>query len=219
MVQATIDRSTRVKVIPALAAGLGRGMLFGVAIRAWMRLISETPEFTLSGTMFIVIAGSLAGLGAALAAVARRNRWRFGKVASVVGGVLFIGLGTGAGAILMVTVVLLGVAIGRPRITLPLRLLVAGFAAMVAFAMIGLELPASGFVWAIAGVPLLIGWRPRLMLTVLGLIPVGFVLWGVLTSELPLWQRFAGTAAYPLLVAPVLLWFSRTVSPFPKEAR
>ena len=58
-----------------------------------------------------------------------------------------------------------------------------------------------------------------LLLVGLGLIPVGFVVWGVLTSELPLWQRLAGAAAYPLLVAPVLLWFSRTVAPFPKEAR
>ena len=219
MVQSTIDRSTRVKVIPTLAAGLGAGMLFGIAIRAWMRLISESPEFTLSGTMFIVIAGTLAGLGAALAAVARRNQWRFGKAASVVGGILFLGLGTGAGIILFVTVALLGVAIARPRITLPVRLLVAGFAAMVAFVMIGLDLPASAFLWAVVGVPLLIGWRPRLVLTVLGLIPVGFVMWGVLTSQLPLWQRLAGTAAYPLLVAPVLLWFSRTVAPFPKTAR
>lgn len=215
MVQATIDRSSRVKVIPALAAGLGAGMLFGIAIRAWMRLISEDPEFTVSGTMFIVIAGTLAGLGAALAAVARRNRWRFGKVASVIGGVLFLGLGAGAGIILLVSVVLLGVAIGRPRITLPVRLLVAGFAAMVAFAMIGLQLPMSALVWSIVGIPLILGWRPRLVMTVLGLIPVGFVMWGVLTSELPLWQRLAGTAAYPLLVAPVLLWFSRTVAPFP----
>lgn len=219
MVQTTIERSTRVKVIPALAAGLGGGLVFGIAIRAWMRLISETPEFTMSGTIFIVMAGTLAGLGAALAAVARRNRWRYGKFASVIGGVLFVGLGTGAGIILLVSVVLLGVAIGRPRITLPVRLLVAGFAAMVAFAGIGLKLPASALVWATVGVPLLIGWRPRLVLTVLGLIPVGFVMWGVLTSELPLWQRLAGTAAYPLLVSPVLLWFSRTVAPFPKEAR
>lgn len=214
-----IDRSTRIKVIPALAAGLGAGMLFGVAIRAWMRLISETPEFTLSGTLFIVIAGTLAGLGAALAAVARRNQWRFGKAASVVGGFLFIGLGAGAGIILLVSVVLLGVAIGRLRISLPVRLLVAGFAAIVAFAMIGLDLPMATVVWSIVGVPLLIGWKPRLVLTTLGLIPVGFVMWGVLTAELPLWQRLAGTAAYPLLVAPVLLWFSRTVAPFPKAAR
>ena len=215
MVHATLDRSSRVKVVPALAAGLGGGMLYGIAIRAWMRLISETPEFTVSGTVFIVIAGTLAGLGAALAAVARRNRWRFGKVASVVGGVLFLGLGAGAGSVLMASVVLMGVAIGRPRITLPVRLLVAGFAALVAFVMIGLDLTEAVLLWAVVGVPLLIGWRPRLVLTVLGLIPVGFVMWGVLTSELPLWQRLAGFAAYPLLVAPVLLWFSRTVAPFP----
>lgn len=29
----------------------------------------------------------------------------------------------------------------------------------------------------------------------------------------------AGMAAYPILVAPVLLWFSRTVAPFPKVNR
>ncbi len=42
MVQSTIERSTRVKVVPTLAAGLGAGMVFGIAIREWMRLISRT---------------------------------------------------------------------------------------------------------------------------------------------------------------------------------
>lgn len=218
MVQATRQRTAPVRVLPALAGGAGAGLMWGVAIRAWMRLIAEDPDFSWSGTIFILMASVLAGFGAALAATARRNGWRFGRAASVIGGVLFLGLGMGAGIILLVSVILIGVAIGRPRITLPLRLLVAALAAKVALLMVGLDLPVAVAVWALVGVPLLVGWRPRLVLVVLGLIPVGFVMWGVLTSELPLWQRLAGTAAYPLLVVPVLLWFSRTVAPIPREA-
>ncbi len=215
MVQVTLDRSNRVKVVPILAAGIGVGMAWGIAIRAWMRLISESPEFTWSGTIFIVTAGALAGMGSALGLVARRNRWRFGKMAAVVGGVLFVPLGAGAGSILLATVVLAAVAIGRPRIRLPLRLVVAASVGLVSFVMVALAVPVAVAVTAIVAVPLVMGYRTRLLLGLLALLPMGFVVVGVLTSDLPLWQRLAGAALYPMLVTPVLLWFSRTITPIP----
>jgi hypothetical protein len=114
-------------------------------------------------------------------------------------------------------VILIGVAVGRPRIVLPVRLAIVALAGLVGFSMLGVSPTVAAALTALVGVPLVLGWRPRLVLAVLGLIPVVLVMWGVLTSDLPVWQRLAGTAAYPLLVVPVLLWFSRTVAPFPAE--
>lgn len=211
----TAQVAGRVRVPVALAVGAGAGLLWGVAVRAWMRLIAEDPEFTVSGTVFIVGAATIAGLGMAIAASARRNRWRFGKAASVLGGILVVPLGTGAGSILLATVVVGGVALGRPRIVLPVRL-----AVLVPVVFIGLGADGLPFAVAIAvvgavGVLLVSGYRTRLVLTILAATPAVLVMFGVLTSDLPLWQRLAGAAAYPMLVAPVLLWFSRTVAPFP----
>ncbi len=211
----TAQVAGRVRVPVALAVGAGAGLLWGVAVRAWMRLIAEDPEFTVSGTVFIVGAATIAGLGMAIAASARRNRWRFGKAASVLGGILVVPLGTGAGSILLASVVVGGVALGRPRIVLPVRL-----AVLVPVVFIGLGADGLPFAVAIAvvgavGVLLVSGYRTRLVLTILAATPAVLVMFGVLTSDLPLWQRLAGAAAYPMLVAPVLLWFSRTVAPFP----
>ncbi|MBI5158092.1 MAG: hypothetical protein HZA58_08815 [Acidimicrobiia bacterium] len=215
--QVTTMDAGRVRVPVALAVGAGAGLLWGVAIRAWMRLISEDPEFTVSGSVFIVGAATIAGLGMAIAAAARRNHWRFGKIASVLGGILIVPLGTGAGSILLATVVGGGVALGRPRISLPVRL---GILAPVVLLGTRAAGASSGVATALAGVVVLVlvvGYRTRLVLGILAAAPAALVIFGVLTSELPLWQRLAGAAAYPMLLAPILLWFARTVAPFPAE--
>ena len=212
--QGTAIEAGRVRVPVALAVGAGAGLLWGVAVRLWMRLIAEDPEFTVAGTVFIVGAATIAGLGMAVSAVARRNRWRFGKVASVLGGILIAPLGTGAGGILLATVVVGGVALGRPRIALPVRLAVLAPVVLIGMSALGLPIGAAIALVAAVAVLLVSGFRTRLVLGILAAAPAVLVIFGVLTSDLPLWQRLAGAVAYPMVLVPILLWFSRTVAPF-----
>lgn len=212
----TTQVAGRVRVPVVLAAGAGAGLAWGVAVRLWMRVIAEDPEFTVSGTVFIVGAATIAGLGMAVAHVARRNRWRFGKVASVLGGILIVPLGTGAGSILLATVVVGGVALGRPRIALPVRLAVLAPVVLIGFSALGVSIGVAIALVGLVGGLLVSGYRTRLVLTILAATPAVVVIFGVLTSDLPLWQRLAGAAAYPMVLAPILLWFSRTVAPFPE---
>ena len=45
-----------------IIVGLLGGAVWGAVLRAWMRFISTSPEFSWSGTLFIVGAAALAGL-------------------------------------------------------------------------------------------------------------------------------------------------------------
>jgi len=60
-------------VVTGAALGLG----WGILARAWMRYISTDPEFTWSGTLFILALAALAGtsLGAVEALRRRRRGW------------------------------------------------------------------------------------------------------------------------------------------------
>lgn len=60
------------------AAGLVLGAAWGVAARAWMRLISTDPEFSWSGTLLILMFAAAGGLGMGLISGARasgRRAW------------------------------------------------------------------------------------------------------------------------------------------------
>lgn len=98
----------------ALGAGLFGGCLLGIIARAWMRLISEDPDFTWSGTLFIVGGFTLFGFGQSLAAVVRRRARRRGWVAlaRVLGGVVMLPLFVAAGGIMLPTVIGGGLAVG-----------------------------------------------------------------------------------------------------------
>jgi hypothetical protein len=112
-----------------LASALGIGMAWGALARVWMRLISTDPEFTVSGSVFIVGAFTVAAVAQAIALVARR--WRaplarlFGRVVGILG---MVPLFTGAGAIMLPTVVGGGLAVGQrewPRAARVLATMVA----------------------------------------------------------------------------------------------
>lgn len=66
------------RVARAAGVGLVLGLLWGVVARGFMRLLTETPEFTWSGTLSIVLSAGVVG---ALVAVVRsqrlsgRSRW------------------------------------------------------------------------------------------------------------------------------------------------
>jgi hypothetical protein len=90
-----------------------------------MRFITTSPEFTWSGTLFIVGATTLAGAMTGLA----HNRWRLGR-----GnwwrllGFFFLPLGAAAGSVMVPTFVLGGLALGRRRWPAWTRLLLAAVA-------------------------------------------------------------------------------------------
>ena len=93
-------------VVRSLAAGVFGGALLGVAARGWMRLISEDPEFTWSGSVFIVIGFTIFGTTQAIAAAGRRRNPSRGRqsILRTVGGVGMLPLFVAAGAVMAPTV-------------------------------------------------------------------------------------------------------------------
>lgn len=98
-----------------VAGGLAVGLAWGVNARLWMRFISDDPEFSWSGTLFIVIGFGVVGLSQGAALFARRATWpRVADTAArVLGFVGLLPLFVAAGALLMPTVVGGGVAVAR----------------------------------------------------------------------------------------------------------
>jgi hypothetical protein len=98
-----------------LAAGLFGGLTLGIIARAWMRLISDDPQFTWDGTIFIVGGFTMFGLTQSAVAVARRRtrrRWTL-TIVRVVGIIGTMPLFIGAGSLMLPTVVAGGLAKAR----------------------------------------------------------------------------------------------------------
>jgi len=98
-----------------IAAGLFGGALLGIIARAWMRLISDDPQFTWGGTIFIVGGFTVFGFTQSLVAVARRRqrrRWTL-TIVRVVGTIGMLPLFVGAGSLMLPTVVAGGLAKAR----------------------------------------------------------------------------------------------------------
>jgi hypothetical protein len=114
------EQLSRVGVVATTLAGTGVGVAYGVAIRAWMRLVADDPEFTWGGTVFIVMAFAILGTFAGLVHAGRGRGWKAMLVvvrvpAVVVGALCFMG----AGMLMLPTVVLGGLALARsdwPRV-------------------------------------------------------------------------------------------------------
>lgn len=111
------DRWTA-RLLPLWCAGAGLvlGAVAGGLSRLWMRLITtEHPEFTWSGTLFIV--GAFAVTGALVGPVigARRRRWTGAPMSAlrITGCVATLPICLGQGAILAPTLILGGLAVGR----------------------------------------------------------------------------------------------------------
>jgi len=66
----------RPAVWAAILSGAGLGLVWGIAARIWMRLISTQPEFSIFGTAAILIISTVFGAWAGLAFAARRRGWR-----------------------------------------------------------------------------------------------------------------------------------------------
>ena len=98
-----------------LAVGLFGGFALGVIARAWMRLITEDPEFSWNGTVFIVAGFTIFGFAQSVVVVARRRqprRWKL-TIARSVGVITMLPLFSAAGAMMLPTV--LGCGLARAR--------------------------------------------------------------------------------------------------------
>ena len=106
---------SRFGVSQTMVVGLFGGLVLGVLARAWMRFISEDPEFTWNGTLFIVGGFAVFGLTQSLVAVARGRvaRRRTLTVVRAIGGIATLPLFVAAGAVMFPTVLGAGLAIAR----------------------------------------------------------------------------------------------------------
>lgn len=118
------------------------GLVLGSLARAWMRLISDDPEFTWSGTIFIVSGFTFFGLTQSVAAAARRRsgrRWVV-TITRLLGTLGMLPLFVAAGGMMMPTVVGAGLARARKDWPRPLRavlvLVAAGPVGFVLFDLI-----------------------------------------------------------------------------------
>jgi hypothetical protein len=116
--------------------GLVGGAAYGSVLRGWMRFVSDDPDFSWSGTLFIVGAFTLAGGCVGLVAAGRARGWRGALlVARIVACVVGMGCFGGAGLLMFPTVVPAGLAAGRrswhPVVRVLLVLVAAGVAVLV----------------------------------------------------------------------------------------
>jgi hypothetical protein len=102
-------------VVPGSMLGYGAlGLLYGSALRLWMRVVSDDPEFTWAGTLFIVGAFTIAFAMAGLVAGGRRRGWK-GLLIPARAAALVTSLGCfgGAGVLMLPTVVPGSLALAR----------------------------------------------------------------------------------------------------------
>jgi hypothetical protein len=161
------DSLWRPHVPGTLAAGVIGGLILGIGARAWMRLISDEPEFSWSGTIFIVAAFTILGLTQAIAITGRaraRRRWSR-AVTRIVGAIGMLPIFAGAGAIMLPTVVGGGIAVWRTTWRPWARALVA-VVAIGPIAFVAIDLVDT------------FGWSPR---SLVGLV-VLLMLYGVVVA-------------------------------------
>ena len=99
-------------VVPLATLG---GVAWGAAARGWMRLLSTDPEFTWSGTLFILGFSAVVWTGGGIAAVTRHRRSAARKAGTIVGGLMALLLGFGQGMLLLPTALAGGLLLGRRR--------------------------------------------------------------------------------------------------------
>jgi small-conductance mechanosensitive channel len=150
---------------------LGTGLALGVTARAWMRLITTEPEFTVGGTLGIVLGFALFAVMQSISALASQRPWRDWprRGARLLGLMGMLPLMFAAGALMAPTIVLGGLALWHPQWPRPIRwvlgLLVLlnvavvgegiasdhGVSARTVLGVCGLLLIYSCIVWATAG--------------------------------------------------------------------
>lgn len=135
--------------VATLLAGAGGGCALGVIARVWMRVISDDPEFTWDGTIFIIAGFTMFGLGQSIAAVARRRdprRWKL-TIVRLVAAFTMLPLFFAAGSIMFPTVV--GGALARFRTSWPaLARVVCVMIATIPVVVVGRQI-VDAFGWSL----------------------------------------------------------------------
>jgi hypothetical protein len=142
-----LDASERNPAVwAAILGGAGLGLVWGIAARIWMRLISTKPEFTISGTTGILIITTVFGAWVGLAFVARRRGWRgWGHyVPRSLAVIFFVPFGIAGGLPLMLTVLVATLGITR-RAVVGLWVL-AGLVMLVA---VGTDIVIPTILWSV----------------------------------------------------------------------
>ena len=113
------DRLSRPQLV---LAGAALGLTWGVLARLWMRLISTDPAFTWGGTIYILLAAMILGIGVGGAAAGRRSPRRWARrVTRVLGGISLIFLSGAAGMIMVASVIPATLAVFERRWWKPVR--------------------------------------------------------------------------------------------------
>jgi len=155
------DRSAghRFAAPAVLLGGLLGGLAWGINARVWMRFISADPEFSWTGTLFIVIGFGIAGLAQSGAYLGRRAGLRRPRmtVLRVVTFASLLPLGMAAGAPMFPAVVLAPLAIAHTDWSGRTRLVVGAVALIPVVATAGILLDdlslmraGAGFLWFLA---------------------------------------------------------------------
>ena len=207
----------------AILSGAGLGVIWAIAARIWMRLISTTPEFSIAGTLAIVVIATLFGACAGFAFVARRRGWRrWGHyVPRGLTVAFFIPFGIGGGLPLMLSVLLATLAVTQPASTgvwvlAALAIIVGTAGDAPSGVAIGVPAGAAALtVWKWAArhrrdKPNLLRmdtWIDRIVRTVLLLLAaagVGAVAWEI-AADKPGWRAPAYILFYLILLYPLFL--------------
>ena len=127
-------------IVRALLYGAG----WGGAARLWMRYISEDPQFSVSGTSFIIAIPTVISLCSVLAR--RSINWRplARRPSRAIAGFSTILLGVAAGALMMPTLLLGGIAWANRRRFPPLLLLPLTLLASAPIVVVAQEIPDGG---------------------------------------------------------------------------
>ena len=119
---------------PVISGALG-GLVWGALMRLWMRFVSTDPEFSWSGTGFILGAALLAGLSLGTAyALSRKSRAGWWRLL----GLPVILLGMGAGSLMLPGVIVGGLAFGRRNWPTAIRIVLGVIAIGGTVALLGL---------------------------------------------------------------------------------
>jgi hypothetical protein len=191
--------------------GAGLGFLWGVAARLWMRFISTDPEFTWSGTAYIVLAPTVIAvlLGVAVAARRRGGRGWARTAVRIPAGVSVVLLGVGAGMLMVPSIVFGGLALFRSRYPWALRAVLALGMSLVV--VVGTGRGSGAFPWILLGglalaLLILAGRGIRIVLG-LAALPTLLAVAGSLYEDLSPGRATAGLLIYLALLGTAVLGY------------
>lgn len=144
-----------------VALGALCGAAWGVVARLWMRLIATQPEFSWSGTLFIVGTATIPGIAMG-GVLVRPSRWT-----RIAGRMSVAPLAIGPGMVMVPTFVLGGMAIARrrrqPRVAVALCAAAVVAAFVVVRPALGNGLPATRVAVGMALFLVLMAWLSAML--------------------------------------------------------